>query len=117
MLFFHLRKFHFSNFKMTFAKVLIKKSPFVILDFQSSYKVILIDKVLLWKHFEQYNGSSMIVFPFFLESSFFLLINISVAFYDNGDIKMVLFCLSYYLFLKRIHFFSIFHIRYYRKLL
>ena len=43
----HFRKFDISDFEMTFRKNLIKKDKhFVMIDFQSSYKVLLFDKTL-----------------------------------------------------------------------
>ena len=87
MLFSHFRKLDLSNFKMTFAKRLIKKPLFFITDFQNPYKGLLFYHVEIFYsivvallHFNIFCVLHGIIFS--------LLIIISTMFYSDRDINM-----------------------------
>ena len=57
-------------------------------DLQSSYKILLFDKILPSGKCRQYNGCLSIVFHILHESPFSLLIIISEVFFGDKDIKI-----------------------------
>ena len=90
MLFCHFEKLNYRPFKITFAKSLIKKPPFLMIACHSSYRSLLFGKILQYGNFRQCNGGSS-YFSHFTKKSiffFFLLIIISVAFHGDRDVKM-----------------------------
>ena len=87
MLLCNFRKFDFSNSKMTFANCFMKELPIFIADFQSFYKVLLFDIIILCGNSRQYTRGPLNIFHVLQESQISLLIIIiSAAFYDTTEI-------------------------------